>query len=327
MSVISEGIPLSYVRTVDRTLLHRSALSEVFLTDYRHQDPSRFLAAAQLPASHAYYTDHLSQSRVLDPLLLLECCRQAETYAGHAHFDIPHDQNFILKSWSMTYEPTPAPAPGTPPAELRIEVETANERRLRGQLRGVTYVMAMLLGAERIGEVRMDVGYLPSEVYRSLRHGRRPDAPALSDLLPPRPVDALADAAAVDRADRRNVVLGTVDLTGPLTGSALLLAPFDNPSMFDHRQDHMPGMVMMEAARQLGLYVMAAGAPAPAAVMTGFTADFFQYAELDRPTLVTARPARDTAGAETVLEISFEQESTVVASGEITLRAADGLPG
>jgi hypothetical protein len=69
--------------------------------------------------------------------------------------------------------------------------------------------------------------------------------------------------------------------------------------------------------------------------MTGFTAGFSQYAELDRPTLVSVRPAGGTARAgrtaaghraETVLEISFEQGSAVVASGEITLRTADGLP-
>ena len=71
---------LGFEHTVARSLVHRRNLSELFLTDGVRLDSAHFAAAAQLPMIHYYYTDHLTDDRV-DPLLLLECCRQAETHA------------------------------------------------------------------------------------------------------------------------------------------------------------------------------------------------------------------------------------------------------
>nr|MDT0665959.1 hypothetical protein [Micromonospora sp. DSM 115978] len=46
---------LTYQRTVDRSLVHRRALTEVFLTDTRALAADRYVTGAQLPALHAYY--------------------------------------------------------------------------------------------------------------------------------------------------------------------------------------------------------------------------------------------------------------------------------
>ncbi|MFD6909770.1 AfsA-related hotdog domain-containing protein [Streptomyces sp. NPDC060077] len=91
---------LEFVRSVDRRLLHRRALSEVFLTDTAAVDGQRFLAGAELPSSHAYFTDHPGHTAV-DPVLLLECARQAETYGAHRHLGVDDGTTFVLQSWSM----------------------------------------------------------------------------------------------------------------------------------------------------------------------------------------------------------------------------------
>lgn len=88
-SVPSRAGTLNFTRTVDRSLIHRWALSEVFLTDARSVDESEYLAAAQLPPWHAYYSERFSRLGAPDPLLLLECARQAETYGGHAFVGAP----------------------------------------------------------------------------------------------------------------------------------------------------------------------------------------------------------------------------------------------
>ena len=46
---------LSFAFTVDRSLVHRDSLGEVFVTDLRkYGDDAHYAAAAQLPRSHAY---------------------------------------------------------------------------------------------------------------------------------------------------------------------------------------------------------------------------------------------------------------------------------
>src|SRR5262245_47536291 len=73
---------LTYERTVERSLVHRAAVSEVFVTDLRSIDTDRYLAGAQLPLSHGYYSDHRPRPASFDTLLLLESCRQASIYGA-----------------------------------------------------------------------------------------------------------------------------------------------------------------------------------------------------------------------------------------------------
>src|SRR5437879_8821060 len=102
-----ETAGLCFDRTVDRTLVHRRNLAEVFLTDIQHIGPAVFTAAAQLPMVHPYYTDRIGEPRQPDALLLLECCRQAETLAAHTVLGLGSDTRFVLKDWSMELTGTP----------------------------------------------------------------------------------------------------------------------------------------------------------------------------------------------------------------------------
>jgi hypothetical protein len=96
--------------------------------------------------------------------------------------------------------------------------------------------------------------------------------------------------------------------------------------MFDHAQDHLPGMVLTEAARQLCVFAGAAlfdASPAQT-TMVGFDLAFTRYAELDSPTSVQVRPGERTdEGLAWVLptvrayEVSFHQDGEVIAGGEM----------
>src|SRR5882757_5487649 len=72
-------------RTIDRALVHRSSLSEVFVTAVVPDPRGGSLAAAQLPRSHAYWGDHSLTPVCHDPVLVLEVCRQAARAASHLH--------------------------------------------------------------------------------------------------------------------------------------------------------------------------------------------------------------------------------------------------
>jgi hypothetical protein len=312
---------LTFHRSVDRVLLHRSALSEVFLTDCRAVDDHTYLAAAQVPPSHAFYTDHLHRSPLVDPMLLMECARQAETYGGHAVLGVPAGTSFILRDWSLRVDDPAALTRPPGPAEVTMVVETRDHRRVGGALRGVVYDIGLSLEGEPVGRVHISVGYLSSETYQRLRVGRRGSVPPVSTSVHPRPAGAPVAPHLVGRRDPGNVVLMDARTAGgELT--ARIRPAVDNPSLFDHAQDHLPGMVMVEAARQAGLLALndLHGLSPYRWVLTGMRAEFSSYAELDAPAFVRVRPrvpAHHTDRLELTAE--FEQDSTVIAEAVLTM--------
>lgn len=323
---------LEFVRTVDRSLLHRDALSEVFLTDVRQIAPDRYWAAAQLPPWHNYYTDHTSLLPVADPLLLMECCRQAETYGGHSFFGVPTGHRFILKGWSMSLPGLlTAPVAGRP-TPLTIDVTTSGARLLGGRPRGLTYTMGLHLAGRWVGEVRIEVGYLPADLHTELRLQLRDGRPTpMSDQVDPAADDRLALPGLVGRSDPGNVVLADL-AAGPAGATARLRVPSANPSMFDHPLDHVPGMVLLESARQLAQFSAATtrGLPIERTVLVGMRATHDQYAELDAPITLSARPDRtpvaDIAvpgGTRTDWRVGVEQSGADIAELRISLATTE----
>lgn len=311
-SAIAPGVrELEFVRSVDRRLLHRRALSEVFLTDTTAVGGQRFLAGAQLPSSHAYFTDHIGHT-VIDPILLLECARQAETYGAHTHLGVDDDTKFVLQSWSMRL-PGLFSAHSGDPAELTVQVTSDRPAGVRAPARSVTYDMRFLLSGEAVGEARMAVGYLSSATYSFIRSKRRGSPPVSSDDVTT--VPATVAPQDLGRANPANALL--IDPVHDGDGiTAGVRTPNDNPSMFDHAQDHLPGMVLTEAARQAALYAGAEllGRPADATTLVGFDLGFARFAELDAPTTVSA--GLDSDGGMT-FRIVFRQNGEEIASGTV----------
>lgn len=57
-------------------------------------------------------------------------------------------------------------------------------------------------------------------------------------------------ARSVGRLNPVNIVISDPVITGADTLECVVEPHFSNPSMFKHGQDHVPGMVILEAARQ-----------------------------------------------------------------------------
>ncbi|ASU85992.1 gamma-butyrolactone biosynthesis protein [Nocardiopsis gilva YIM 90087] len=320
--VLSE---LNFAHTVDKQLVHRRALSEVFLTDSSLIDESRFVAAAQLPPSHAYYTDHTTPNAI-DPLLLLECCRQAETHAVHAHFGAPIGTKFVLQEWSMDLPGLASMDPVLGPTAAVVSVDTHDARWLGGELRSLAYRMRIRVGDQSVGEVRMRVKYVADDVYAMLR-GRRNDGPLpTSDAYRATAVPGLAAPGRVGRRREENVIL--LDPAADEHGvQARLRVAGGHPSLFDHAQDHVPGMVLMEAGRQISLLAAEefTGVPAESWYVSGLDASFGAYAELDAPLMVRAsRPERSARDAEFTVRVTFEQDERAVATAVFTGARGEG---
>jgi 3-oxoacyl-[acyl-carrier-protein] synthase III len=312
---------LSYDRTVARGLVHRRNLSELFLTDSRRIDDAHFVAAAQIPAAHPYYSDHTCQPRAIDPLLLLECCRQAETHAVHAHYGTPADTKFVLRSWRLRLSGAAQALGESGPRELALAATTSAAQRRGSSLRGQRYAIDIILDGTQVGDAWMDVAYVPGDAYAAMRAVGRQAPPPSSDEFCDGDSTGVVSPQTVARNDPNNVLLLAPQVDGERIAAAVRV-PGGHVSLFDHAQDHLPGMVLMEAGRQISVLAaerFAAIAPEHATV-NGLEASFSAHAELDAVTTVTAlrRPGGDGPGARTV-HVTFEQEDRTVAEASFAI--------
>ncbi|MFC4564292.1 AfsA-related hotdog domain-containing protein [Nocardiopsis mangrovi] len=305
-------LDVDYDRTVSRAMVHRWSLSEVFLTDSRPVDETRFAAAAQLPLSHAYFGDHPGLPGVHDPLLVLESCRQAVTNAAHAHHGLPASTTFMVTSWSLDIVDQDAMAHGMRPGSLYMDGEVTTRQKRGGRLRRLVFAMDLRLDGRPLGRLSMDVSCTPTDQYHALRAMQRggdvPNAFALSADPAAEPLEP----ALAHRRDPVNSVLDGVVHTGD--GVEALLSPrsFRNRSMYDHPYDHVPAMVFSEAARQVAQLLTGGEAPRPVVRLDG---EFRKFAELDAPVALSGAPAPG-AGA---YRLTAVQQDDVVADITVVL--------
>jgi 2-oxo-3-(phosphooxy)propyl 3-oxoalkanoate synthase len=241
---------LSSSRTIDRRVVHRTQVHEVFLTDV---DEAGECFMAQLPSTHGYFCDGVaSRLGMVDILTLMEACRQAATAAAHLFWGVAYDRQFILTRWVARFPAATRPRYSLAPVDLRLHVYLERPRRARGELTGGTTrvtVHSSAAGDPIVGTLELDIRYVRGETYQFLRESSRRGGP-LPSSASWLPESEAADPLSVGCTREDNVAIRLPVVTGH-GGHAGLRPPFRNRSMFDHPQDHVPAMVLVEAARQL----------------------------------------------------------------------------
>lgn len=329
----------SFQRTVDRALIHRAALGEVFLTDLVQRTDTEFLAAGQLPRSHAYYGDQAHPVSSHDPVLVLEAARQATLAIAHRYFGVPADHKFILTHLDVRIDEPRALQIGERPAELVSAVTVTRERVRDGRTTGLDYHLELSeVGAGPIGTADIGLRFRSPADYLDLRsrgHGGAPLPTSAGHR--PEPTAVPVQPGAIARRDPRNVVITEPTVVDDVVIADLVL-PTTHPSMFDHPQDHVPGMVLVEAARQIALVAATHhhGYAPQRVQLTGITSEFVKFAELGPTTRLTARTATSPAiGTHTVytqagrLEVERDPEPPILVElfqeGEPVARVAVSL--
>ncbi|MGV4981461.1 ScbA/BarX family gamma-butyrolactone biosynthesis protein [Streptomyces sp. NRAIS4] len=290
--IATQGMPaLDYTRTVDRSLVHRDALGEVFLTDLQPVDDEHYAAAAQLPRSHAYYGDHLLRPAGYDPLLILETCRQAALAGAHRFFGVPADNKFILTHLRLRLDHPATLVVGASPLSLAMAVRITSRKEREGRVTGLDYVLALTTADGRaVGEAAVGLRFKTPTGYLTLRLNNR-DGLALpsSATYPVSTPGTPVPPHLVGRANPDNVVLVDAAVTDRVA-QALLRIPAHHASLFDHPQDHLPGMVIAEGARQLALLAAqdVQGIATAKTLVTDLDVRFTRFGELEDETVLTA---------------------------------------
>ncbi|MFF1412703.1 AfsA-related hotdog domain-containing protein [Streptomyces sp. NPDC058289] len=316
----SEPGDLTYGRTVDRSLVHRAAVSEVFVTDIRPLTAMRVRTAVQLPLTHGYYSDHVQQPALYDALLLLESGRQAAIAGSHAHMGLSQGTTMIVDSFRMDLYGLAALKIGSKPGRLRIDTEYSGKANRRGRVRKGMVAQRYFMDGVEVGDHEMDVLFLNPHENEVLRHAQRgTPAPRTSDYGRHAPGDdgnGQLRPGQVGRGNPLNVLLSRAE-HAPEAVTARVTPRFDNRALFDHVYDHLPAMTLVEAARQLAL--LATGEPL-ATYAVGFEARFDRFAELDDTVLAEA--ARPDGGAPGTVPVRFLQAGAQIA--HVTVTTASG---
>jgi hypothetical protein len=268
---------LTAERAVARRLVHKLALEQVFATGAVRIGEDEWAALVQLPRANRLFNDTLQPYP--DLLLLCEAARQGVMVVLHECLDVPLDLHFVTTRLDVRLDDLDANLPGPLPTEMTIAVSFDSERRHRdGSLRAVQGEARCHVGEARAGTFAGALRFLPRTTYTAARDG----APSSSALKAERP--ARAEPRAVGRSDPRNVVVAPPEPDG---GGYVVLASPDpaDPVFFDHPQDHYPGMLLLEVARQAAIASAAAatGERPERFVPLRATARFGRFAELGEP--------------------------------------------
>ncbi|CCK26658.1 A-factor biosynthesis enzyme [Streptomyces davaonensis JCM 4913] len=261
--------------TVPRQLVHRAAFAETLLTGWRRIGTDQFRVAAQWPRAHPL---HVSSDRTAyEPLLVTETVRQGGTLLAHTEYDVPLDHRFVLQELRVSTRPEYL-AVGPAPAEPVVDITILDIRRRAGRVVAFDLTAAVSIENTQVASAFFAASWTSEPVYRRLRGGRT--AASVTALEPPPGLPS----AVVERTVPADVVLARPDRPGRWQ----LRVDTAHPVFFDHPLDHVPGMLLLEAAGQAAR-VTGGGEYEP----ISFHATFDRYAELDQPTWIEAELGPD----------------------------------
>ncbi|MFF9107949.1 MULTISPECIES: ScbA/BarX family gamma-butyrolactone biosynthesis protein [unclassified Streptomyces] len=305
MSSTAQVVPDGRVgMPVTREYVHKVDASEVLLTQWRETAPDAYRVLADWPRDHRFYG---TRDGLHDPLLFAETVRQTVPLLSHAAYGVPFGHR---QSWSsLRFSLTPAAlaaGEGDTPLELRIDCRDVVRRA--GRLATVTMQVEMVRDGVTVGHAQTHFANHAPALYERVR-GRYADlAWATGRAVPPAPPVA---PERVGRDRPGDVVLSASDVPG----RSRLRVDMSHPVLFDHPVDHVPGMLVLEAARQAAHSL---AHPEPVTVV-GMDAVFARYGEFDAPCWVHASlldsPGRTTSRA----IVSLVQNDLCLFSGVVTM--------
>lgn len=309
---VADTAQVVFEQTVPRHLVHRAAVAEVLLTDIKAISDTTFQVAAQWPRDHSFY--RLNAMPYHDPMLLAETLRQAGLAIGHTVFEVPLDWQFMShdKTYRMTEKGLSL---HSSPADILLSV-TCDDIKWRGKrVGGMRMFYDVYRDGSLVGTAQSRWSCVSPAAYQRLR-------PEITDSQEPSEVQPLPVAASlVGREQDRDVVLAP--LNDP--NCWLLRADPEHPVLFDHPIDHVPGMTLLEAARQAAKLALGLARLQP--IECEFS--FKRYVELNTPTIVRAEHGNASSAAEPEVRVFFEQSGKTAAIGSVRMCSFDGsrMPG
>jgi hypothetical protein len=195
------------------------------------------------------------------------------------------------------------------PTEVELRTVCRDIVRRGRVLGGMRYDVTVLRDGKAMATAGAAFSCTSPAVHRRLRAGR----PTTTDRVVPPAIDP----AAVGHSDDRHVLLAEPEpgSTSGIGDRWELRVDTAHPTFFDHPVDHIPGMVLLEAARQAALV----STGMPDALLLGLKSNFARYAEFDAPCWI--EPQVEPHGTEggVLVRVRGTQHAETVFTAELVL--------
>ncbi|MEU3898144.1 ScbA/BarX family gamma-butyrolactone biosynthesis protein [Streptomyces sp. NPDC045251] len=293
--------------SVPQALTHKANRDEVLLDRWGQTGADAFTVTARWPRSHSFY---LTRHGLHDPLLLSETIRQTLPLISHGAYEVPLGHQLLWRDfhWSLAPEALTAEEDD---AEIELRITCTDVTYRRNRAAALTMHVEALRDGAHLAAARTGFSIQERSVYERLR-GRYADiAQANARSIPLSPP---ASAAPAGRERFADVVLSNTDSANRWQ----LRADTAHPVLFDHPVDHVPGMLLLEAARQSA---QAMTHPRQS-VVVGMDSAFTRYVELDSPCWLLAEPLPDDLAGHARVRVVAEQNDAVAYSCVVVLAEA-----
>ncbi|MFL4908746.1 ScbA/BarX family gamma-butyrolactone biosynthesis protein [Streptomyces sp. MMS24-I2-30] len=277
--------------------VHKDHAEEVYLTDWRPAGRDRFRIRARRPDDHAFYR----LGADLDPLLLCETVRQTFPLLCHTAYGVPLGHQLIWERFG--YRMADAALAGVDRGrDLTLDVRCFDIDHRGTRPAALSLHARVCWGGEPVATAETRFTVQSPAVYRRLRGGSADAGSAMARAVP---VPAPDPRTRSGRNRARDLVLAARGADG-----RQLRVDTAHPLYFDHPVDHVPGMVLLEAAHQ------AVGGTD----VTALDCIFHRYVELDRPCTITTVPPGEEDG-ERRTRIAAVQDGEVRFTATVAARA------
>ncbi|MYR04803.1 ScbA/BarX family gamma-butyrolactone biosynthesis protein [Streptomyces sp. SID6139] len=295
---------------MSRQLVHKTAAGEVLLICSERRGADAFSVTAQWPRAHCFYDVVAGRH---DPLLVAETARQCIPLLSHLGYGAPADHRQIWKNLTWSVEPEALLA-ASAPAEIRLDVQCQDVVRRGDRLAALSMSVILWRDGAILGSATTRfTNHSPSVIARL----RGPYHTALSSALPATGLPVPLPAERVGRDRPRDVVLSP----GKAPHTFGLRVDGRHPVLFDHATDHVPGMLLVEAARQA---TQAVAFP-DAALITGMAIKYHRYVELDRPCLIEAEVLPAQVPTHVSTRVTAVQDEEAAFTALVTAQRAPAL--
>jgi nucleoside diphosphate kinase len=314
-----------FARTVDRDSAHRRAVSEVFLTSVAQVDDATFDLGTQIPRQHGYFSDHVGPDAGYDPMFFVEACRQGMFVIAHSFLGAPIGHHFILRRVELAVTDPALLAVREAPTDARIRCRIERRYRDRNSRDAGFQLRCRAEVDEREAlSCLVDVRWVSPERYAGLRGAARA-------VLAPSPRAPRLPAGLLGRRNPGNVLISPLTPPSPdpdagPAWSAGVVVDQGHPTLFDHPLDHIPGMLQLEAMRQLATAVLvsARDVPASSVRLAGLDVRFARFGELGLPArCLTWAPGADQSDTaqdgDLTLRCAVHQAGAAIADGRVRL--------
>lgn len=313
---------IAYQHTVARELTHKRYLENVYITSLERLDSQEFLAGAYIPRANAFLNAMRGDSNDVT-IPIIEIGRQLGMAIAHKFLGVGYGNAFILSDLQFEFcalENTIDWRRNE--TVLAHSVQTDLERQANGEVSQIGGDISFYADDQCVFRQTSNCAIQDRARYTKLRDIMRTRYERSRRLnnKASYPPSIGFKAALCTKCSALDDTLW-ID-SGINSFIATLQVDHNNLFFFDHDNDHIPGMLILEGMRQLAVDICTRFGHAHVAQIAQINIDFSTFAELDSPLYLVATVTRKPTDPGALAQISIEarQLDKVASKGVFILR-------